>query len=113
MGEFEYRVVWKRDGCIQKSKIYQTLGGAEEWLLVLGPQPWLSKIATKHDPDSYYCCPGTSGFECGCGGVTTREHWLDRREGLAPLAFARMEQRSTTDWRLRVEHGRLREAGDG
>lgn len=108
MAEFEYRVVWQRAGCGQKSKIYQTLRGAAAWLIILGPEPWLSAISDKHDPDAYYCCPGTSGFECGCGGMTTREAWLDRREGLEPLVFRRIEQRSVDEWKLRVEYGEVK-----
>ena len=69
-------------------KIYQTERGAQDWLTILGPEPWK---AFNQDPDDGICC---SGDMCGCGGVTVREHWEEKREEMPRLEFVRLEFRS-------------------
>src|SRR4051812_42800746 len=79
MNKFEYRVVWKRRGMDRKTKRYATLKGAENRVLFMGPEPWL---ALKVDPDALQCCPGTTQYECGCGGLTWRQSLLSARNSL-------------------------------
>lgn len=91
----EYKVVWKREGQRQKTKIYQTREGALARQTLLGPEPW--KYVGR-DPDELFCCDGLSGSECGCGGVTVREHWLEAREDIPPIEILRVEWRSVGVW---------------
>lgn len=98
----EYRVVWKRRGMHQKSKRYATLRGAQDRATFLGPEPWL---ALRRDPDEVFCC---TSYECGCEGVTVREHLLAARttpngndpdsSGMPPIEYIRIEQRPVSPW---------------
>lgn len=83
----QYRVVWKRKGLSEKKKRYERLAFAQRFVTLLGPEPWK---ALGRDPDERFCC---SGRECGCGGVTVREHFLQHRESYPALEYVRIDQR--------------------
>lgn len=61
---------------------------ARHWITVLGPEPW---AAHDQDPSDRFCC---SGYECGCGGLTVREHWESGRKDLPPIEWIRIEKRT-------------------
>lgn len=97
---YEFRLVWKRRGFHQKSKRYATLKAAEKRKTFLGPEPWL---ALSVDPDALHCC---SGHECGCEGLTWREHLLRQRnqprypddDPMPPIVSIRIEKRRLSPW---------------
>lgn len=101
----EYRVVWKRRGMDRKSKRFASLKAAERRVKLLGPEPW---TAFNRDPDEPYCC---RGHECGCGGLSLREHLLDQRaqtmgsddNGMPPIEYVRIEKRPLGEWQ-QVQH---------
>lgn len=98
---FEYRVVWKRQRGKRKNKRFATLKAAERRIRLLGPEPW---TAFERDPEEPWCCNGQ--YECGCGGITVREHLLEQRsasggpedDGMAPVEYVRIERRSVAAW---------------
>lgn len=101
---YEYRVVWQRRGMDRKSKRYAALKSAKKRVLLMGPEPWL---ALGVNPDEYHCHKGQSAYnECGCDGLTWREHLLNARkgsmhqddDGMPPIEFIRIERRPVSDW---------------
>ena len=101
MKHVEYAVVWKRAECVAKRKKYRSRPLAERFMLLLGPEPWkrdADRMGRPKDPDSYMCC---SGYECGCGGISLRQHYLEARKDLPPLEWMRLEIRDVEEspWR--------------
>lgn len=97
----EYRIVWKREGLKEKRKVYKLLVRAKRHMLLLGPEPWK---AFGRDPEELFCCRG--GYDqCGCGGLTVREKFMEDRKNLPPIEFIRLERRevTTTPWRPSTE----------
>lgn len=90
MTSTQVKVTWKRAGNEPKSKRFIGMKRARRWLTILGPEPWL---AHGQRPDDLNCC---SGRECGCGGITVREHWESGREGLPPIEWIKIEKRTLT-----------------
>lgn len=89
----EFRVVWMREGAREeKRKRYATRRGAERFMTLLGPEPWL---AFGRDADEYVCCYGR---ECTCDGVTVREDVAVRREGMPPIVYVRLQKRPSLEW---------------
>lgn len=90
MTRTQFKVEWKRAGNAPKSRT--VIGGkrANHLVTVLGPEPWL---AHRQNPDDRMCC---SGRECGCGGITVREHWESGRKDLPPLEWIKVEKRTVT-----------------
>ena len=94
----EYRVVWKREACHQKSKTVRTSEGAVRRLGILtSDEPWIY-YRPRVDPDAFVCCAGDKWF-CGCGGMTYREESAARRAAMATLEYARIEERTVGEWR--------------
>ena len=95
---YQYRVVWRRkDWNYSKKKVFNTLRGVRQFLLILGPEPWKGVEAFKNrDADELFCC---SGHECGCGGETIREHFTGRSAGIPPLQSLHVERRRVLDWK--------------
>jgi hypothetical protein len=98
----EYRVTWKREGNKPKSKRFAQKASADRWAIILGPEPWK---AYGHDPDALACCGGTpAGEPCACGGLTWREHWMQRRQdahgakGIPPIEYIRITRRTVGPW---------------
>lgn len=88
----------------RKSKRYASLKAAQKRIQFMGPEPWL---ALGENPDELMCCPGRAENECGCGGVTWREHLLGQRQesgldpdstGMPPIEYMRIERRPVSDW---------------
>lgn len=91
--EFEYRVVWKREGLGQKIKVFQTIKAAKRYVSLLsGDEPWK---AFGFSGDSFVCC---SGSECGCGGLRVKESFENKMKGLPKLLFVRMDYRKVGEW---------------
>jgi hypothetical protein len=88
----EFRVVVKREGLRQKTRIYRTLRGAQRRLALYGPEPWL---ALGHAAEDLFCCDGR---DCNCGAITWREHSDCQRAGMPNLEFARIESRKVGPW---------------
>ena len=92
---YEYRVRWLREGGNLKTRVFQTHRFAARLVAIMGPTPW---VPLGKNPDAIFCC---SGHECGCGGVTWREHLLSKREGedgMPPLMFAEIQRRRVEPW---------------
>ena len=91
----EYRVVWKREACNQKSKMLRTNEGAVRRLnLITSDEPWIYYRPVV-DPNAFVCC---AGDHCGCGGMTYREKSAARRAAMARLQYARIEERTVGEW---------------
>jgi len=91
----EYKVTWTRVGSDKKrTRMYQTLTGAQKWMTLLGPTPW---VFNGRNPEDTYCC---HRYECDCKGMTVEEHWLKERKELAEIDILKIEQRSVGDWNL-------------
>ena len=88
----EYRVVWKRAGCVVKRKRYRYRKNAEKWITLLGPEPWTTYGRA---PDDLQCC---NGRECACGGVTVREHSDEIRATLPAIEWIRLDSRPVGQW---------------
>jgi len=91
----EYRVIWQREGSTKKRKVFQSKTGANRWFRLLTDKepPWnLYNIA---DPDEVDCCDGN---ECGCGGVTFREIFAKKSEGLAKIIHSEIQSREVGEW---------------
>ena len=73
----EWRVSYRRgEGGRLQHKIYQSEAGARRWALIL--QGRMSEAYPDTDPEGFPCCDGSAertGWHCGCGGKTWREHW--------------------------------------
>lgn len=93
----EYRVIWERDGCRVKRKRYASRKAAERFMRLLGPEPW---VALGKDPNALVCCRGTlcDQNQCGCGGLTWREHLEAQREDIPALKSVRLETRTVGPW---------------
>lgn len=92
----EWRVVWKREGRKEKNKRYRTHAGAARWIQILGPEPW---TAFGGRPDDYMCCSGNPD-SCGCGGMTWKEHWEEKRLEIPKLEWTRIESRTVGPWEV-------------
>lgn len=92
MSTFEFRVATKREGQRINYRVYRTENGARRRLLLYGPEPWRG---FRKEPDAFMCC---TGAECGCGGMTLREHTEQLRAKLPKLEFARLERREVSAW---------------
>ena len=91
----EYRVKWKREGLRPKRIRYTSMKSAERRLALLtSDEPWLY-YGGGNDPSDYQCC---SGYECGCGGITVREHCEQRRAEMPPIEYAVIECRPVGAW---------------
>lgn len=91
----EYRVKWKREGLRPKRIRYTSMKAAERRLALLtSDEPWLY-YGGGNDPSDYQCC---SGHECGCGGITVREHCEQRRAEMPPIEYAVIECRPVGAW---------------
>lgn len=89
----EYRVKWKREGLSAKRVKYTSRKYAERRLALLtSAEPW---TVLGLDPTDYQCC---SGYECGCGGITVREHMEAMRKKYPPIEYAKIEQRDVGHW---------------
>ncbi|MHC9085368.1 hypothetical protein ACYX7E_10050 [Luteimonas sp. RIT-PG2_3] len=89
----EYRVKWKREGLNAKRIKYTSLKFAERRAALLtSDKPWL---VLGLDPADYQCC---SGYECGCGGITVREHLESQRSQYPALEYVLIEQREVGKW---------------
>jgi hypothetical protein len=103
----EYRVLSKRQDTAVKDKRFRSLKAVRDRVgLLLSDEPWRffgSAGERTRDGDGLYCCPGTQHYECGCGGLTVREHALAPRENLPPIEWVRVEKRqvTTTEWEAR------------
>lgn len=89
----EFRVVWQREGKVQRIHRYATKQGAERRLSILtsdNPFPALGV-----NPDDRVCCGGDM---CGCGGLTYRERHEVLKRDLPSLLYARIEQRTIGAW---------------
>jgi len=95
----EYRVVWKREGCDRKVRRYATRSGAERFLLLFGPEPWLA-YAPGCDPDKPDCCAGRKSDECGCDGMTPRQRAAATDAELPKLEWVRLEEREVGAWKV-------------
>ena len=95
----EYRVVWKRYGCDQRSRRYATLAGASRFMLLFGDEPWTA-FPKKPSPDDLVCC---SGRECACGGLTYRQESEQKRENMPALVYIRLESREVGEWGFQKE----------
>ena len=111
MFKTEYRVVWKRRGLKRKSKRYMSLKAAQRRIALMGPEPW---VALEVNPDDYHCHKGSSAYnECGCDGLTWREHLLNARNqpsheedsGMPALEYAFIETRPLAPWQPLSEEG--------
>lgn len=93
----EYRVIWKREGMRVKRKRYANRVMAERFLKILGPEPWTAFQSrwNRKGPDDLLCC---DGHECGCGGVTVRQHHEEARKTIPPIEWVRIEQREVGKW---------------
>jgi len=90
---FEYRVVWKREDMSVKRKIFQTVKAAKRYITLLtSEKPW---EAFGLDGESLLCC---SGHECGCGGITVRDSFQAKTNGVPNLTFVRMDYRRVGPW---------------
>ena len=87
IGKTQYRVVWKRDGYKEKTKLYWSKHYARRFLAIMGPEPWL---ALGKGPDDLFCC---KGYMCNCGGVTWQEALIADRANMPVLEYAFIEQR--------------------
>lgn len=92
---YEWRVVWQREGCDQRRKLFQREHAARRRFLFLGPEPWL---ASGRNPDERWCCSGSGMDGCPCGGLTVREHEAEVVKELPALIYVRMERREVKDW---------------
>lgn len=106
MRRAQWSVVWKRVDSLPKRKRYWSRAQAEHRALLLGPEPWLYEMdrweKKPKDPDSRMCC---DGYVCGCGGLTVRQHYEQRRaelveSGMPPVEWVRIERRTVevTPW---------------
>ena len=97
----EYRVKWKRKGLNPKRIRYTSMKAAERRLALLtSAEPWLY-YGGGNDPSDYQCC---SGYECGCGGITVREHCEQRRAEMPPIEYAVIECRPVGAWESVEQH---------
>ena len=92
MGHLEYRIVVKRKGVREKSRIYRTRKGAERRLALFDPEPW---AVYGKQPDELDCCDGS---QCFCGGFTVREASDSKRARMPALEYVRIEARQVGDW---------------
>lgn len=90
---FEFRVVWKRTESKQKLRVFKTSRGAERFMLLFGPEPWIAY--PQKGPDDFYCCRGC--WECL--GLTVRAYHERFRAELKPLEYLRLETRRVGQWR--------------
>jgi hypothetical protein len=69
---------------MRKNKTFGSLAAAERHKILLsGDEPWKGhRDFENEDPDTRLCC---SGYECGCGGETIRDHFMAVRSKLPPL----------------------------
>jgi hypothetical protein len=105
----EYRVKWKREGLRPKRIRYTSMKAAERRLALLtSDEPWLY-YGGVNDPSDYQCC---SGHECGCGGITVREHCEQRRAEMPPIEYAVIECRPVGAW-VSVEQHNASHEGPG
>lgn len=89
----EYRVKWKREGLNAKRVKYTARKFAERRLALLtSDKPW---EVLRIDPDTFQCC---GGYECGCEGLTVREHLEAMRARMPALEYAVIEQREVGPW---------------
>ena len=88
--KYEYRLVWKRNGVSVRQRKFTRLASAEKYQLLLGKEPW--KYGGQSG-DDYKCC---SGMECGCGGITWKEH--SEKMELPEIEFTRIDKREVSDW---------------
>lgn len=89
----EYRVVWKREGCGRRVKIFALLKSAERRVsLMTSDKPW---EAFGKKAEEYNCC---SGRECGCGGQTVEQTFNQVRSSIPKLIFVEIEERPIGSW---------------
>jgi hypothetical protein len=94
---YQYRVIWQREGCRKKFKLCARLSTAERHIgLLTSNEPWKHIHDLKElGPDDLFCC---DGYQCGCGGNTCAEHFTEKRESLPKLLYAEIEKRSVGEW---------------
>jgi hypothetical protein len=99
----EYRVLVQRQGNAISEVRYRLLKRVEKRIgLLTSDEPWRfydDAYKRSRGPDDYACCDGDR-CECGCGGLTMREATEERRSGLPPIEWIRVECRqiTTTAW---------------
>lgn len=101
----EYRVVWRRVGELSaarrtKRRTFKTRFGAERFLKLFGPEPWMAYLRPGEKPDDWRCC---SGSECGCRGETIRGYHEATRASLPPLERVWLEAREVGKWEEEVQ----------
>jgi len=91
---FVYRVVALREGNTRpRVTEFKSLRAARRrFALLTSPEPWR---AYGHDPESKMCC---GGGNCGCGGLTVRESYMEKRARLPKLVYARIDRRKVSEW---------------
>lgn len=95
----EYRVIWRRvDSARPKRRRYMSVKRAERLLNMLtSNEPWLWVLEFKDkDPDSLACC---DGHECGCGGLSIRQHLTEKYKDMPAIEYARIESREVGEWK--------------
>jgi hypothetical protein len=111
VAELEFRVVWKRQGLSRKTKTYKRLATADRRRLLLSGSPDERFAALRiADPDESACC---SGHECGCGGMTYREHDTEYIEGMPPLEYVVIEERTVGPWGAVLRCAKCEEPANG
>lgn len=90
----EYRLIWKRKGLDPKYKKWAHKSAMERFKKFL-----TAPIGESFDePDAYMCCRGGWENQCGCGGLTWREHAIERMKDVPPLEWVRVEERTVGKW---------------
>lgn len=95
-----YRLTWGRRGGQVKSRTFIALKSVEQRIgLLTSDEPWRffgTADDRERDGDQLMCCDGSPHRECGCGGVTVREHAMAARKALPPVEWVKVEKRAVT-----------------
>ena len=103
-GEYEFRVVWKRQHRQRSYAFYQTKDAAIRKMIMLGREPWR---AHGRDPDAPWHCGCRGDPDCPnaghvCGIETVRKVMEERNEDRdridGPMTFLELQVRKVEPW---------------